>query len=171
MIAPDHRCSVALSGRLLVLRLHPDPVLRTTCQPLKRAGRDIEALARDMLALMRRRHGIGLAAPQVGLSIRLIVASTGNETVCVADPEISAGTEAESAEEGCLSLPNISVEVTRPLRIEVRGRTPGGRRLHFAADGLLARVLQHEVDHLNGVLIIDHGPPVSRRAPVGGFLS
>ncbi len=88
MTASAHSHVDALSDRPLVLRLYPDPVLRDICQPLRQSGRNIETFARDMLVLMRQRRGIGLAAPQVGFPIRLIVACVGNETVCVVDPEL-----------------------------------------------------------------------------------
>lgn len=154
------------AARPLVLRLYPDPVLRSRCRPLRRTGRNVEGLARDMLALMRQRQGIGLAAPQVGLGIRLVVAEADEVTVSLVDPVLSPCAEAGTAEEGCLSLPGVFVAVPRPTRVEVRGRAPGGRRLHFEAGGLLARALQHEVDHLDGVLIIDRGPPVRAGAGV-----
>lgn len=152
---------VDLSARPLTLRLYPDPILRATCAPLLRGGRQLERLANDMLTLMRARRGIGLAAPQVGLPVRLIVADVGNGPVCLIDPMITPAAPVEAREEGCLSLPEVFINVERPAQVEVHGLAPTGKSRHFAADGLLARVLQHELDHLDGILIIDRGWPAT----------
>lgn len=150
---------VDLAARPLALRLFPDAVLRGFARPLSRGGRRLEALARDMLELMCSRRGIGLAAPQVGLLVRLIVADLGAGPVCLVNPALVPAGSGECMEEGCLSLPGVLVEVERAGRVEVRGLDPTGRPRHFEARGLLARVLQHEVDHLDGVLIIDRARP------------
>jgi peptide deformylase len=147
-----------LTARPLVLRLFPDAVLRKTARPLGCSNAQVEVLARDMLALMQARRGIGLAAPQIGLPVRLIVADIGDGPVCLVDPALAPAGPDEAMEEGCLSLPGIAVEVKRAAAVEARGLDPAGRPLHFKAQGLLARVLQHEVDHLDGILIIDRAP-------------
>lgn len=145
--------------RPLRLRLYPDSVLRDIASPVTRCDQHLDALAEDMLALMRRHDGIGLAAPQVGLSLRLIVVDIGNGPLAVANPHLRPVVDdTDQRIEGCLSLPGVHAELTRRLRIELRGRSPGGKRLHMEAHGLLARVIQHEVDHLEGVLICDYGP-------------
>jgi peptide deformylase len=154
-----------LAHRPLQLRLFPDPVLRMLAQPLDRFGTAVEALARDMLALMRLRQGIGLAAPQIGLAVRLIVADVGKGTVCLVNPKLAPLAAPEVAAEGCLSLPGVSLEIERAAAVEVRGFDPSGQRRHFTARGLLARVLQHEVDHLDGILIIDRGRAVPNNQP------
>jgi peptide deformylase len=148
--APD------LDRRPLRLRLFPDPALRGQARPLARFGRAPEALARAMLELMHAHHGIGLAAPQIGLPVRLIVADIGEGPVCLVNPLLSPSPARDCMTEGCLSLPGVEVEIERSRIVEVRGLDPSGTPVHFEARGLLARVLQHEVDHLDGVLIIDY---------------
>lgn len=109
-----------------------------------------------MLELMRAHHGIGLAAPQIGLLVRLIVADIGEGPVCLLNPLLTPAPPRDRMTEGCLSLPGVAVEVERARIVEVRGLDPPGSPVHFEARGLLARVLQHEVDHLDGVLIVDY---------------
>jgi peptide deformylase len=123
-----------------------------------------------MLELMRASRGIGLAAPQVGLSVRLFVADIGDGPVCVVNPTIAPVASRDRMAEGCLSLPDVTVEVERASAIEVHGFDAAGKALHFAARGLLARVLQHELDHLDGILIIDYrakSDPIVPNADVG----
>jgi len=117
----------------------------------------LEDFFRVMLDLMREHRGIGLAAPQVGVLQRVVIADTGEGPVCLANPEILDRVGSDSLVEGCLSLPGIAVEVERKTEIHLRGKDHRGKKVEFDATGLLARVLQHEVDHLNGVLICDHG--------------
>jgi peptide deformylase len=138
------------------LRLFPDPVLREIARPLERRGRAVEALACDMLELMRAHHGIGLAAPQVGLPVRLIVADIGEGPVCLVNPSLTPAPMRDRRMEGCLSLPGVHREVERAYVVEARGLDLRGSPVHFEAQGLLARVLQHEVDHLEGILIVDY---------------
>jgi peptide deformylase len=150
-----------LTLRPLALRLYPDNALRTLARPLDQFGAPAEALALDMLALMRRHRGIGLAAPQIGMAVRLIVVDLGEGPVCLANPEVAPLAAREIAAEGCLSLPGVCVDVARARAVEVRGVDPTGQPRHFEACGLLARVLQHEVDHLDGILILDRAARVS----------
>jgi peptide deformylase len=145
------------------LRLHvvPDPVLRNVCGPVERFDRTLRDLAEDMHAFMLRHHGIGLAAPQVGFELRLFVCALEERRLAVVNPEIVAvGEEREAMVEGCLSLPGIGVDVSRPPRLTVRGFDLRGEALSFEVEGLWARVVQHETDHLNGRLITDHGPAI-----------
>lgn len=157
---PHGSCSNVVR-RPLHLRLYPDAVLRQVAQPIQDVNRHIAALARDMLQLMRECRGIGLAAPQVGLLVRLIVADIGDGPVAVVNPRIAPSGAQERMIEGCLSLPDVYVDIARDSVLEVRGLAPDGAHLHFQARGLLARVIQHEVDHLQGVLICDRGTPRS----------
>ncbi len=146
-----------LNRRPLRLRLYPDQVLRQIAMPVKRIDRRTERLARDMLELMHRHQGIGLAAPQVGLLIQLIVADVGQGPICVVNPQLApSDPDRDRMSEGCLSLPDVFVEIERQRRVEIRGRSPDGSPLHFDAEGLMARVIQHEADHLRGVLICDY---------------
>ncbi len=152
-------------SRPLHLRLYPAAVLRRQAVGFDAFGGPAESLAAAMLSLMRRRHGIGLAAPQVGLSVRLLVADIGEGAVVLANPEVVPLPGNEIAAEGCLSLPGVSVEVARARAIEVAGMDLAGRPQRFVARGLLARVLQHETDHLDGILIIDRAVPATKPPP------
>jgi peptide deformylase len=145
--------------RPLALVLYPNPVLRTVCDPVDTFDNTLRDIADEMLALMEHHDGIGLAAPQVGLRQRLIVASIANRRLVVVNPEVTDASEPRDFVEGCLSLPGIQANVRRPERIRVTGYDVHGRRRGFGADGLWARVIQHELDHLNGVLILDYDHP------------
>lgn len=139
----------------LRLRVYPAAVLRRQCEPFVQYGKPAVALCDSMCAIMRRNRGIGLAAPQVGLSLRMVVADIGDGPLCLINPVLSPLPGTEIGSEGCLSLPGISVDIARARNVEVQAQDPEGKALRFTARGLLARVLQHEVDHLDGVLIID----------------
>jgi peptide deformylase len=120
----------------------------------------VRALMKAMARLMRAHQGIGLAAPQVGIAQRVIIADIGEGLLALANPEIYAPEGEERLREGCLSLPNIQVDVRRAQSIVIRGLDANGKELEREVRGLPARVIQHEIDHLNGVLIIDHGSPI-----------
>lgn len=145
--------------RPLALVFYPDPVLRTVCEPVDTFDSTLRDVAEEMLALMRQHAGIGLAAPQVGLRQRLIVASIADRHLVLANPAIINASQPRDFVEGCLSLPGIQANVRRPERIRVTGYDMHGQRLSFGANGLWARVIQHELDHLNGVLILDYNHP------------
>lgn len=147
--------------RRLSLVLSPDPVLRTVCELVETFDSTLRDVADEMLALMHQHSGIGLAAPQVGLRQRLIVASIENRPFVLANPEVTDAGEPRDFVEGCLSLPGVQVNVRRPERIRVAGYDRHGQRRIFGAAGLWARVIQHELDHLNGVLICDYDPPAT----------
>ncbi len=146
---------------LLPILYVPDPRLRAKAKPVEPNDPRIPALAERMLATMYKAPGIGLAAPQVGELLRLVVVDVHPEEkpvpMVLVNPEIvAASTELATREEGCLSLPNQFAEVTRPARVKVRWTDLTGARKEVEADGLLAACLQHEIDHLNGVLFVDH---------------
>ncbi len=143
----------------LSLVLYPDQVLRTVCQPVKTFDSALRDLAEEMLSLMHHHSGIGLATPQVGLRQRLIVSSIEDHPFALTNLEIKDSTEPRDFVEGCLSLPGVLVNVRRPERIRVAGYDLHGQRRSFGAVGLWARVIQHELDHLNGVLICDYKQP------------
>ena len=140
---------------------HPDPVLHEICTPVSQVSDDTRALLDDMLETMYDAQGRGLAAVQVGVLQRVVVVDTDwkegakNPRLFV-NPEIvwSSDTLA-SREERCLSIPNTPTEVKRPDRVRVRYLDPTGEPREMEADGMLAMVIQHEVDHLDGVLILD----------------
>jgi peptide deformylase len=147
---------------------YPDPVLRQVAQPVEPLNDEVRAVALQMIQLMHEAQGVGLAAPQVGLPWRMFVANpTGepqddavyiNPTLC--EPQRTT----EAAEEGCLSLPGIRGEITRPTGITLAATDFHGQPITRTASGLEARIWQHEYDHLDGVLIIDKMPSVDRRA-------
>lgn len=139
----------------------PDPLLRKASAPVERVDDDIRKLADDMLETMYDAPGVGLAAVQVGVPIRLIVLDTAKDEepprpLVLINPEIlTLGSELRAHEEGCLSIPDVRVDIERPGSLTVRYIDRNGVQQELAADGLLATAIQHEVDHLNGRLIID----------------
>ena len=163
-LGPDAQPGAGIPGHpsrihRLSLVLHPDPILRTVCEPVETFDSTLRDVADEMLALMRRHSGIGLAAPQVGLRQRLIVASIENRPFVLSNLDVTDSSEPRNLVEGCLSLPGVQVNVRRPERIRVTGYDLHGQRQSFSAAGLWARVILHELDHLNGVLICDYDPP------------
>jgi peptide deformylase len=146
----------------------PHPLLKLVARPVERIDDDIRRLMDDMLETMYRAPGIGLAAPQIGVSLRVVVVDLAKKDeppapMRLVNPEITWRSEEQVVmEEGCLSLPDQFAEVTRPAAVRVRFRDETGEEREIAADGLLARCLQHEVDHLNGILFVDHLSPLKR---------
>ena len=140
----------------------PDPLLRQVSKPVERVDSQLLKFAGDMLDTMYDAPGIGLAAIQVGEPLRLVVIDLAKEGEPPApqiffNPEIVAsGDDTNVHEEGCLSIPDYYAEVERPASVTVRYIDKDGKQQELAADGLLATCLQHEIDHLNGVLFIDH---------------
>jgi peptide deformylase len=150
-----------LRGESLNLRIFPDEVLRQACDPVERFDTELRDLIDEMLILMRVRGGIGLAAPQVGITKRLFVCEIENRSISLINPSITAvGGKAEMIE-GCLSLPEVQVNITRSDRLLVIGYDLNGQKQQFFFSGLWARVIQHELDHLDGVLICDYGKNVN----------
>ncbi|WP_270937829.1 peptide deformylase [Falsiroseomonas oryzae] len=139
----------------------PDPRLRAKAKPVQAGDPRVPALAEKMLATMYKAPGIGLAAPQVGELLRLVVVDVRPEDkpdpMVLVNPEIVATSqELATREEGCLSLPNQFADVTRPARVKLRWTELSGAKREMEADGLLAACFQHELDHLDGVLFVDH---------------
>jgi peptide deformylase len=147
---------------LLNIRIVPDPVLREICAPVKLIDAATKRRAEDMLETMYHAPGIGLAAPQVGILERMLVVDIASEDeekkpFCLINPEIIWKSDALSVyKEGCLSIPDQYADVTRPAEIKVRFETPNGTTDELHATGLLSTCIQHEMDHLNGVLFIDY---------------
>ena len=141
------------------VKKYPDPILRRKAEEVKDDDEEIHVIIEDMFETMEEEVGIGLAAPQIGISKRIITISIGEkgfERLALINPVItSSSEECVNYEEGCLSLPGISADVNRPERVTVQGTTKNGSVVEITASGMLARVLQHEIDHLNGVLFID----------------
>ncbi len=140
----------------------PDPILAQTASPVTQIDDEIITLLDDMLATMYAESGIGLAANQIAVLKRLIVVDIsqtrdGSGAYKMINPEIiSLSEESESYSEGCLSIPGVSREVMRPIAGVFRYQSTDGEMQEIEADGLLARCIQHEIDHLNGILFIDH---------------
>ena len=144
-----------------------DPVLKSRASPVTDFGEKLRGEADRMIAIMRDGMGVGLAATQVGILRRLVVfqASHDAEPTALINPEIEwSSDDGLIAEEGCLSLPRVSMDVERPLYVTVSGHDLDAEPVRIEASGLEARVLQHEIDHLDGVLILDHAPREQRKA-------
>lgn len=143
-------------------------VLRRRADEVEVAGPDpeLDQLVKDMFETMYDANGIGLAAPQVGIARRLIVVHVneeGEEPFALLNPRVvESGKAKEKGEEGCLSIPEVSGYVERPATVVVEGVDPSGNPVRIEADGMLARCLQHEIDHLDGVLFIDRLSPLKR---------
>ena len=149
----------------LEVRTFGDPVLKSRATPVDKFDESLEHLAEDMLETMREHEGVGLAANQVGRLKRILVAALEDREYVIVNPEINvSGDEREKDMEGCLSIPEIQVEVERPVSVTVSGQDQLGSPVRLDAEGLLARILQHEMDHLNGVLILDRTDRESRKA-------
>ena len=148
---------------VLSVRRYGDPMLRQKARPVAQITDEIRALVRDMVETMHHQIGIGLAAPQVGISLRLLVMDDGKRgTRTLVNPAIVERRGSVKAEEGCLSLPGIFGEVERSEWVRVEAQDEEGEPVTLELRGLQARVIQHELDHLDGVLFIDRLPPVTR---------
>lgn len=153
----------------------PDPVLRRKARPVTDFGPALQTLVDDMIETMRAAPGVGLAAPQVGVSQRVIVVEypeddekegAPKKLYAVVNPEIKElSRETEMGVEGCLSIPGLNGEVERALSITVRGRTRRGQPITIKAKGWMARIFQHEIDHIEGVVFTDRAATVWKPAP------
>jgi peptide deformylase len=155
------------SAALAHVRKLGDPVLRTRAREVDRFDDELREEVRRMGQLMHDAMGIGLAAPQVGVSHRVLVYRVEPESPlnALVNPEIVwSGEETETIEEGCLSLPAVHVDVERPVHVRVKARDEHGEDIVVEASGLEARVIQHELDHLDGVLILDRTTKDQRKA-------
>jgi peptide deformylase len=132
----------------------PAPILFRQARAVSRVGPHVQRLARDMLTTMDAASGVGLAAPQVGVGKRLIVVDLDLHPLVLVNPEITSAEGEQVGLEGCLSLPDLVGEVRRAEWVVVKGRNRKGRPITVEGAGLLARVLQHEVDHLDGILFV-----------------
>ena len=167
----------------LTIRKYGDPVLRAKGKRIETVDDDIRALAENMIETMRAANGVGLAAQQVGRALQLTVLDVsqvedrpsmmtlnGEPVVDLAaamplvliNPTLSLGEETELGNEGCLSFPEITADIERAISVELEAETLEGEKLKVEASGLLARALQHEVDHLNGILFIDRMSSASK---------
>jgi peptide deformylase len=146
---------------VLPIRIYPDPVLRAKCRDVTEFDAGLRKLAANMVETMHAAPGVGLAAPQVGVDLRvavidLSVGEDPKEVYVVVNPEVVQREGSEVAEEGCLSLPGINDKVERPTRVTVRALDLEGKPVEIQAEEWLARAFCHEIDHLNGVLFTDY---------------
>jgi peptide deformylase len=150
------------------IRIYGDPVLRKTADPVRAFNGELRRFAEEMTATMHAKDGVGLAAPQVGRSLQMAVVDLSrgeDDPVVIINPAITFSSgELVEEEEGCLSIPTIRLPVKRPSVVSVKAQDIDGREYVVEqASGLLARALQHEIDHLNGIFFIDHVSPLKRR--------
>ena len=146
----------------LEIKKHPNKILRKVCNPIKSVTEKERKIFDEMLFTMRHFCGIGLAAPQIGISRRLIVASVEDVVIKLANPEILDTNGSDTMSEGCLSVVNTVIDIKRPATITVKGLNEKNEVIELKTGGLLARVLQHEIDHLNGRLILDYMSALKR---------
>jgi peptide deformylase len=150
---------------VLDIRVLGDPVLRGETSPIGQITDELRTLAKNMFDTMYLAKGIGLAAPQVGRGERLAVVDVNDNPLVIINPEIiELDSKIAKAEEGCLSIPDVYGDVERPSRVRVRALDLDGKSFEVEADELLARCLQHEIDHLHGKLFIDYLSVLKRRA-------
>ena len=152
---------------------HPNPALKTLAAPVDPVvDRDLPRLVAEMTRRMREAPGIGLAAPQLGVLKRVIVweLDDGPGTLC--NPRlVDASEDTETDEEGCLSVPGISVPIVRPMPVVCEGELVTGETVRIEADELFARVLQHESDHCDGIIILDRAAPEERLAAIRRYMT
>jgi len=153
---------------VLQIRYLGDPVLKKKAQPVPEVDEEIRQLARDMIETMYFNKGAGLAAPQVGVSKKVIVydleeSGSGTEPQVLINPAIVASEGTVRDEEACLSVPELKDMVERKAKITVTGLDLEGREVRIEADGLHSRVLQHEIDHLEGILFVDRVGPLKKK--------
>jgi peptide deformylase len=150
-----------------VIRTYPDKVLRRIAKKVDDVTEDICTLCSDMVETMQSARGVGLAANQIGVSLRVITVETGTDKhsapMAIINPEILTTEGEDVAEEGCLSIPAYYETVKRAQKVTISGIDVRGDELTMECEGLLARACQHEIDHLNGILFVDHLSPVKKQ--------
>jgi len=144
------------------IRIYPDPVLRRETLPVTEFGDSLESLAEEMKDIMIRGDGVGLAAPQVGLSLKFAVVFYEGILYPLVNPVIVESDGTQEGEEGCLSFPGIYGNVERPQKISIEMKDLDGKGKVLQAEGFLCRAMCHEIDHLNGILLIDHFSPLKK---------
>ena len=142
--------------------IYPDPVIKKKSESVEEVNEEIKQLIDDMTETMYASRGVGLAAVQIGILKRVIVVNVGEELVALVNPEILENEGESQMEEGCLCLPGVLIDVKRSEKVKVKGLNEKGEEVVVDAEGLLARAFQHEVDHLNGILIIDKVSRIKR---------
>ena len=130
-------------------------VLFRRSRPVRTVGREVRGLIADLVATMRRARGVGIAAPQIGVPARVLVAGTGPDLLALVNPRVRRRWGSQTGPEGCLSIPGVVADVRRAFGVIVDAQSATGRRMRVRASGLMSRILQHEIDHLDGVLFLD----------------
>ena len=139
------------------MRHLPDPVLRQKTKRVSAIDSSIQRLIDDMVETMHQANGVGLAAPQVGVSLRVVVIQMpGEEPIAIVNPKMVKRAGEREVTEGCLSVPGYAGEIKRSISVTVKGQNRQGGAIRLKATGLMAEALEHELDHLNGILYIDH---------------
>ena len=165
----DEEFRARRAAALAHVRTWGDPVLKSSARAVDRFDEALEAEVDYMRGIMHDAYGVGLAAPQIGTSNRVLVYRVQPESPIIAlvNPEVEwMGKETEVVEEGCLSLPNVHVDVERPVHVRARAVDERGEPMIIEASGLEARVIQHEIDHLDGVLMIERCPRDQRKEAI-----
>ena len=135
----------------------PDPVLRQKAKRVPAIDSSIQRLIDDMVETMQQANGVGLAAPQVGVSLRVVVLQMpGEEPIAIINPKMVKRAGEREVTEGCLSVPGYAGEIKRSLSVTVKGQNRQGKAIRLKSTGLMAEALEHELDHLNGILYVDH---------------
>ncbi|MDI6689626.1 MAG: peptide deformylase [Actinomycetota bacterium] len=149
---------------VLEIRKFGDPVLREKTFPIEKIDQEVKKLAKNLIDTLHNAPGMGLAAPQIGILKRVIVSDLGDGPSVYINPQIIwRSKETEVQEEGCLSLPGVRILISRPQKIKVKALSPQGKGLELSMEGLQARIIQHEVDHLDGILILDRASKSERQ--------
>ncbi len=148
---------------MLKIVIYPNPILAKKSEEVSHDDKSLRSLIPQMIATMEKNQGIGLAAPQVGISKSIIIVTEGESSHAFLNPRIvKQGKEKERDEEGCLSLPGLFVKVSRSKQVEVMAQTIDGQEVKIKARDLAARIFQHEIDHIEGKLIIHRISPLTR---------
>lgn len=148
---------------LLPLHLLGSPILRQRSTEVTVLDEALKKFVADLFETMQASKGVGLAANQVGVARRVAVVETDETRLVLINPVIVESEGRDSAEEGCLSIPEVYAEVTRPARVKLEATGLDGRRYTWEGEGLAARAVQHEIDHLDGILFLDHLGPIKRK--------
>ncbi len=162
----DPEAAARRAAAMSFIRKWGDPVLKSRATPVDRFDDTLRQQVQRMAGIMRDATGVGLAAPQLGISQRLLVYRIGSDAplITLVNPELEwRGEDVETLEEGCLSIPSVAVDVERPVHVRVRARDEHGDERLVEASGLEARVIQHEMDHLDGVLMLDRASREDRK--------
>ncbi len=154
-----------MQGKKSSIRTFGDAALRRPAEVVEAIDDEVREICRVMVEAMLRAGGAGIAAPQIGIAKRIIALDVDGQFHVLINPElVSSEGETEETTEGCLSVPGVSAPVTRNTRATIAGTTLDGERIEITGEGLLARAIQHEMDHLDGQLFLDHLSPARRRS-------